>query len=293
MRGKVVWQFFQCVFDRITPAYAGKRECGYYIVLSDRDHPRLCGEKDSAPVILASFGGSPPPMRGKALTYLQKLVGVRITPAYAGKSICKDYCGTTAGDHPRLCGEKFVPVIGISTPIGSPPPMRGKVNVLLQSVVTFGITPAYAGKSQCAFTVCSNFRDHPRLCGEKFRRLRLYQRHQGSPPPMRGKVIWDVEYYECGGITPAYAGKSCRFQKSVPLQLDHPRLCGEKRVRNIVSVHIYGSPPPMRGKGFAEFLREASNRITPAYAGKSDLIAVLCYGYADHPRLCGEKPTDS
>ena len=25
---------------------------------------------------------------------------------------------------------------------------------------------------------------------------------------MRGKVIWDVEYYECGGITPAYAGKS-------------------------------------------------------------------------------------
>ena len=132
-----------------------------------------------------------------------------------------------------------------------------------------GIDPAYAGKSQCAFTVCSNFRDHPRLCGEKFRRLRLYQRHQGSPPPMRGKVIWDVEYYECGGITPAYAGKSCRFQKSVPLQLDHPRLCGEKWSLNDKITVLRGSPPPMRGKVTFLITIWKYLGITPAYAGKS------------------------
>ena len=248
MRGKVVWQFFQCVFDRITPAYAGKRECGYYIVLSDRDHPRLCGEKDSAPVILASFGGSPPPMRGKALTYLQKLVGVRITPAYAGKSICKDYCGTTAGDPPRLCGEKFVPVIGISTPIGSPPPMRGKVNVLLQSVVTFGITPAYAGKSSGGSVFTSGTRDHPRLCGEKLSGTWSTTSAAGSPPPMRGKAVVSRNPSRCSWITPAYAGKSVSEISLASTYTDHPRLCGEKDLLSFCGKRQIGSPPPMRGK---------------------------------------------
>ena len=67
-------------------------------------------------------------MRGKAADLLERLTPTGITPAYAGKSrqildtvyICQD--------HPRLCGEKEMKSSPISSPIGSPPPMRGKAN---------------------------------------------------------------------------------------------------------------------------------------------------------------------
>ena len=70
-------------------------------------------------------------------------------------------------DHPRLCGEKGfykkVPSVGI----GSPPPMRGKVNGGVGFGVLVRITPAYAGKSQSLPKILSLSWDHPRLCGEK------------------------------------------------------------------------------------------------------------------------------
>ena len=52
----------------------------------------------------------------------------------------------------------------------------------------YRITPAYAGKS-CLLLV--------HLIYEK-----------GSPPPMRGKAPFRFVVVACGGITPAYAGKS-------------------------------------------------------------------------------------
>ena len=115
--------------------------------LREQDHPRLCGEKIKFDTFSILYMGSPPPMRGKAALIAYGVIFSRITPAYAGKRAdAKNYVAHS-GDHPRLCGEKFVPVIGISTPIGSPPPMRGKVDGNLFIDGTYRITPAYAGKS--------------------------------------------------------------------------------------------------------------------------------------------------
>ena len=68
---------------------------------------------------------------------------------------------------------------------------------------------------------------------------------------MRGKVSernllqWEQR------ITPAYAGKRFRFERSQCRFWDHPRLCGEKPM----ALHRFqmdiGSPPPMRGKAFS------------------------------------------
>ena len=46
----------------------------------------------------------------------------------------------------------------------------------------------------------------------------------------------------------------------------------------------------MRGKANVEVLRKHTNRITPAYAGKSGSACLRCSDAEDHPRLCGEKP---
>ena len=70
---------------------------------------------------------------------------------------------------------------------------------------------------------------------------------------------------------------------------DHPRLCGEKSKLLLANFSIYGSPPPMRGKGQDFRFAFNTSRITPAYAGKSFAKQKKsCNGW-DHPRLCGEK----
>ena len=45
MRGKAVLLQSMVLWDRITPAYAGKRPFSTALTAFSRDHPRLCGEK--------------------------------------------------------------------------------------------------------------------------------------------------------------------------------------------------------------------------------------------------------
>ena len=90
----------------ITPAYAGKREKAWKMRFPQRDHPRLCGEKERNPSEYVLMLGSPPPMRGKDGDSVHSRLPFRITPAYAGKSVCYQQTPNEAEDHPRLCGEK-------------------------------------------------------------------------------------------------------------------------------------------------------------------------------------------
>ena len=50
-----------------------------------------------------------------------------------------------------------------------------------------GITPAYAGKRPILYASAKSVRDHPRLCGEKDKKICIGDNDLGSPPPMRGK----------------------------------------------------------------------------------------------------------
>ena len=65
MRGKDVLFCYMTQFVGITPAYAGKRAGGQGQLWRGRDHPRVCGEKASPPVVLVGIVGSPPRVRGK------------------------------------------------------------------------------------------------------------------------------------------------------------------------------------------------------------------------------------
>ena len=126
MRGKVAPLGQGVLHFRITPAYAGKRRMKPLASYGTRDHPRLCGEKPILEQSVAIDEGSPPPMRGKAMLYIDQPATFRITPAYAGKSADRQVVIVRQWDHPRLCGEK--PALAGATRCisGSPPPMRGK-----------------------------------------------------------------------------------------------------------------------------------------------------------------------
>ena len=107
MRGKECFEQLYKNLTRITPAYAGKSSINFGIICSRRDHPRLCGEKGQCLTLPCRLLGSPPPMRGKGGTARYDGLPVRITPAYAGKSLRLASTRSACRDHPRLCGEKW------------------------------------------------------------------------------------------------------------------------------------------------------------------------------------------
>ena len=132
--------------QRITPAYAGKSETKGTNTVTNKDHPRLCGEKITAPTTQKDQLGSPPPMRGKDDLRHGRFQRQGITPAYAGKRHRRRTNVQQDQDHPRLCGEKEQRAARISETLGSPPPMRGKGASWKCLIDCKGITPAYAGK---------------------------------------------------------------------------------------------------------------------------------------------------
>ena len=132
---------------RITPAYAGKSFNGRVSAHRDWDHPRVCGEKLAAFSAALQRTGSPPRMRGKAHLPSFCANSLRITPAYAGKSIPFFLPNSRYQDHPRVCGEKLRSSERPTRAMGSPPRMRGKVHRRAYHKTVGRITPAYAGKS--------------------------------------------------------------------------------------------------------------------------------------------------
>ena len=152
--------------------------------------------------------GSPPRMRGKALSKEETPITDGITPAYAGKSQWWPPAGGRAQDHPRVCGEKYWRHSCPQMRSGSPPRMRGKAADRCTSTALAGITPAYAGKSVSYRWAVGAREDHPRVCGEKRLPPCQYGYIWGSPPRMRGKGQPAAHERQEAGITPAYAGKS-------------------------------------------------------------------------------------
>ena len=212
--------------------------------------------------------GSPPRMRGKGC-YMQELSGeTGITPACAGKSWALLGWGRGVPDHPRVCGEKNSGSKLAFRTMGSPPRMRGKVDIAHFAQQFVGITPAYAGKSLWWPPAGGRAQDHPRVCGEKFSSVSDASSVKGSPPRMRGKATGCSIAEHQLRITPAYAGKSGVWYYNLARKRDHPRVCGEKWQSLPRALPAPGSPPRMRGKAAGPEGQPHGTGITPAYAGK-------------------------
>ena len=157
--------------DRITPACAGKREGVTDMALHKRDHPRVCGEKKRINLNLTKKEGSPPRVRGKAPCIREDLERMGITPACAGKSRATPEQSVSHRDHPRVCGEKLYAMLAFVLIWGSPPRVRGKGTRICQDLERVGITPACAGKRKRGIALLLAAVDHPRVCGEKTKKI--------------------------------------------------------------------------------------------------------------------------
>ena len=233
--------------------------------------------------------GSPPRVRGKVECFADEQHLTGITPARAGKSPASCHWPTVQRDHPRACGEKILSMPCWYVLSGSPPRVRGKGGQDPLFPHHPGITPARAGKSPVSRAFLLFYRDHPRACGEKFRRWTRPALSMGSPPRVRGKDIMARGNFNGAGITPARAGKSGTGSRCSGTHGDHPRACGEKMAACWVHTALLGSPPRVRGKEIEANRDAIAHRITPARAGKSRSTSYPQQRPRDHPRACGEK----
>ena len=172
---------------------------------------------------------------------------------------------------------------------GSPPRGRGKVDGPPAQVGRGRITPAQAGRSPYFLYGKKDYKDHPRIGGEKAELTAAVISAMGSPPRRRGKGYREFGIDISDRITPAQAGKSVAPRQKRSALWDHPRVGGEKYSRPSYSRISMGSPPRGRGKERSTALVGTPTRITPALAGKSYVFGPFRPGSWDHPRVGGEK----
>ncbi len=254
---------------RITPAHAGNTfgATGWRVL--PKDHPRTCGEHCISIYRSSPKIGSPPHMRGTHRYCLSKSVPNRITPAHAGNTRLFVVKKNSCEDHPRTCGEHGVCVYGRKWEEGSPPHMRGTLTLRKGNTVASRITPAHAGNTRAHYAWTSLYQDHPRTCGEHVSVMWFPFSTSGSPPHMRGTRCMCVWTQVGRRITPAHAGNTSPPLSRVVMSWDHPRTCGEHFFHPMFPLHLWGSPPHMRGTPPDEVLASEAVRITPAHAGNT------------------------
>ena len=152
-------------------------------------------------------------------------------------------------------------------------------------------------------------KDHTRVCGKNSSESGRMRVELGSPPRVREKRpcptrrVWNVR------ITPACAGKTCRFCSCTRCQGDHPRVCGKNIPKNIQDGVNTGSPPRVREKLFSRKGQPSQPKDHPRMCGKNrnytnferyktgsppHVREKLKYRLTylsrnwDHPRMCGK-----
>ena len=169
MRGAAIDVPKASIAPRIIPARAGSSSNRSMTIGTSRDHPRVCGGA------------------GQVQGLRHELPG--IIPARAGSSAWSRVLALKYRDHPRVCGEQ--------------PGMRDRRDGFLESSPRVqgagceytidkdgnGIIPACAGSRRCVQAITSEWRDHPRACGEQSSALAPDSAWTGSSPRMRGAVI--------------------------------------------------------------------------------------------------------
>ncbi len=149
------------------------------------------------------------------------------------------------------------------------------------------ITPAYAGHTCVSRRRAAGKWDHPRLRGAYIACLKRSVCRQGSPPLTRGIPFDQVSIMEQYRITPAYAGHTRSRRASSPRSRDHPRLRGAYERQETKRKRRRGSPPLTRGIRSYDSETGTASRITPAYAGHTEVENAKRHHEQDHPRLRG------
>ena len=248
----------------------------------------MCGEHPRAPIMKFHGAGSSPHVRGALTQLLSNTLWTGIIPACAGSTDVFRVFVFPSGDHPRMCGEHLREIGQETVQQGSSPHVRGARIPSQRQGRLSGIIPACAGSTQLATEVSAQPWDHPRMCGEHTKSGMFSRTSTGSSPHVRGAQHPAQERRGLCGIIPACAGSTPPSRRTSCPTRDHPRMCGEHRLRSLVIWMALGSSPHVRGAPHAVRAGPPWRGIIPACAGSTRRCTTVPERGGDHPRMCGE-----
>ena len=187
-----------------------------------------------------------------------------------------------------MCGDHGASASEDSELAGSSPHVRGPPGQCVENVFDRGIIPACAGTTANDRQRPRHERDHPRMCGDHFFPAPIYSSARGSSPHVRGplRVIAATRGFRgiipaCAGTTPANAERNGNIG-------DHPRMCGDHTVAQVLVLWAMGSSPHVRGPPLLALADEIEDGIIPACAGTTSWTPTAAARGGDHPRMCGD-----
>ena len=176
---------------------------------------------------------------------------------------------------------------------GSSPRGRGKPRTSTCCASRAGLIPARAGKTRPSPSPMKWAQAHPRAGGENFCPDPSMSADSGSSPRGRGKPHLGAHLEMRLRLIPARAGKTLRSRRLEKLAAAHPRAGGENDPFKMASAVRLGSSPRGRGKRDRRHCRPGRDRLIPARAGKTVLVAMICSPKKAHPRAGGENQNAS
>ncbi len=187
-----------------------------------------------------------------------------------------------------MCGEHADAGPHAARRRGSSPRVRGTLELAIEGVNPVGIIPACAGNTRTQHIRYGVLRDHPRVCGEHWRRHFMRLINEGSSPRVRGTRGYRKRLRMCVGIIPACAGNTFALPAALFALVDHPRVCGEHIKCTQYHRYEQGSSPRVRGTLVRYERFDHVRGIIPACAGNTDYASYALRKAWDHPRVCGE-----
>ena len=188
----------------------------------------MCGEQLGPVLADPQAGGSSPRVRGTAWRLWSGWPGRRIIPACAGNRCERHRSAGRRADHPRVCGEQYLPRYLPCQCLGSSPRVRGTGGGEFNATVTHRIIPACAGNRALPLVELAIVADHPRVCGEQSAGAAFAALLAGSSPRVRGTAMIRPRSRGLFRIIPACAGNRSRGAGHRAGWADHPRVCGEQ-----------------------------------------------------------------
>ncbi len=232
---------------RIIPACAGNAALPVIRTPLTPDHPRMRGERSTPVASAMSCSGSSPHARGTREEAPKPILRHRIIPACAGNARSARASGQAVPDHPRMRGERDDTVSPQIVTGGSSPHARGTLLRQSREELRGRIIPACAGNANPHSGDRGAEPDHPRMRGERGRRLLGRACWVGSSPHARGT------HGPCNGqcdgwrIIPACAGNAWCGCPKCGSNSDHPRMRGERHDGELTEQLPVGSSPHARG----------------------------------------------
>ena len=152
---------------RIIPTRVGTRIILISLLVTTKDHPHACGDKQGYTAKPITAEGSSPRVWGQAVPKILEKLPERIIPTRVGTSILKLRLLDGLTDHPNACGDKTLQRLSKTYNTGSSPRVWGQVIRTYPRTMYPGIIPTRVGtrKDWAAMQLANQ--DHPHACGDK------------------------------------------------------------------------------------------------------------------------------